>query len=75
MHSALAGAGHGQSDGIEKMEIRTNDDLTAALARINVLWGAEPGTTEADELNILVDLVERYESKHFPTAALYTSQD
>jgi HTH-type transcriptional regulator/antitoxin HigA len=46
--------------------IRTNDDLTAALARIDALWGKEPGTPEGDELDILVDLVEHYESKHFP---------
>jgi HTH-type transcriptional regulator/antitoxin HigA len=46
--------------------IRTNDDLTVALARIDALWGKEPGTPEGDELDILVDLVEHYESKHFP---------
>ncbi len=46
--------------------IRTNDDLTAALTRIDVLWGKEPDTPEGDELDILVDLVEHYESKHFP---------
>lgn len=46
--------------------IRTNDDLTAALARIDTLWGAEPNTVEGDELDVLVDLVEHYEDKHFP---------
>lgn len=50
--------------------IRTNDDLTAALARIDALWGKEPGTPEGDELDILVDLVEHYESKHFPVAPM-----
>lgn len=51
---------------MEIRPIRTNDDLTAALARIDALWGKEPGTREGDELDILVDLVEHYESKHFP---------
>lgn len=51
---------------MEIRPIRTNDDLTAALARIDALWGKEPGTPEGDELVILVDLVEHYESKHFP---------
>lgn len=46
--------------------IRTNDDLTNALARIDVLWGAEPGSSDGDELDILLDLVEHYEDKHFP---------
>jgi HTH-type transcriptional regulator / antitoxin HigA len=49
--------------------IRTNDDLTAALARIDDLWGSEPGTPEGDELDGLVELVERYESKHFSIAS------
>ncbi|WFE75241.1 type II toxin-antitoxin system HigA family antitoxin [Roseinatronobacter sp. S2] len=51
---------------MEIRPIRTNDDLTAALARIDALWGKEPGTPEGDELDILVDLVEHYEGKHFP---------
>ena len=51
---------------MEIRPIRTNDDLTAALARIDALWGKEPGTPEGDELDILVALVEHYESKHFP---------
>lgn len=51
---------------MEIRPIRTNDDLTAALSRIDALWGKEPGTPEGDELDILVDLVEHYESKHFP---------
>ncbi len=46
--------------------IHTNDDLTAALTRIDALWGAEPDTTKGDELDILVYLVEHYENKHFP---------
>ncbi|MFV0411290.1 MAG: type II toxin-antitoxin system HigA family antitoxin [Paracoccus sp. (in: a-proteobacteria)] len=51
---------------MEIRPIRTNSDLTAALTRIDVLWGSDPGTPEGDELDILVDLVELYEGKHFP---------
>jgi HTH-type transcriptional regulator/antitoxin HigA len=51
---------------MEIRPIRTNADLTAALARIDALWGLEPNSPEGDELDILVDLVEHYEDKHFP---------
>jgi HTH-type transcriptional regulator / antitoxin HigA len=46
--------------------IRTETDHRAALARINELMNAEAGTPEADELSVLADLVEVYETKHFP---------
>lgn len=55
---------------MEIRPIRTNDDLTAALTRIDALWGKESGTTEGDELDILLDLVEHYENKHFPIAPM-----
>lgn len=51
--------------------IRTDDDLRAALSRVEALWNAEPGTVEGDELDVLVDLVEAYEARTFsPLAAL-----
>lgn len=46
--------------------IRSNDDLTAALARIAELWGADPDTPEGDELDVLSDLVEHYENRMYP---------
>lgn len=46
--------------------IRTEADHEAALARIEALWGADPGTPEGDELDVLIDLVEHYEERHFP---------
>ncbi len=46
--------------------IRTEEDYEAALARIDVLMGAEPDSPEFDELDVLADLVELYESKHEP---------
>lgn len=49
--------------------IQTNADLTAALTRIDTLWGAKPGTPEGDELDILIALVERYENKRYPISS------
>ena len=45
--------------------IRTDTDLDRALARINEIFDAAEGTPESDELDILVDLVEHYESKRY----------
>jgi HTH-type transcriptional regulator/antitoxin HigA len=46
--------------------IHTKKDLNAALARIDKLIDAKPGTKEYDELEILSTLVEVYEDKHYP---------
>ncbi|RNF35329.1 helix-turn-helix domain-containing protein [Paracoccus methylarcula] len=46
--------------------IRTDEDHKKALERIDALWGAETGTPEGDELDLLFDLVEHYEEHHFP---------
>ena len=46
--------------------IRTDEDLDRALARIDEIFDAEENTPESEELEILVDLVEHYESKHHP---------
>ena len=46
--------------------IRTEADYAAALARIDELMDAEQGSPKGEELDVLVDLVELYESKHVP---------
>lgn len=46
--------------------IRTEADYESALSRIDALMDAEPGSAEFDELDVLADLVELYESKHEP---------
>ena len=46
--------------------IRTEADHEAALARIDAVMDAEPGTPEGEELDVLVDLVELYEARHVP---------
>ncbi len=45
--------------------IRTGDDLRAALAEIDRLWGAPANTAEGDKLDVLLALVERHEDQHF----------
>lgn len=46
--------------------VKTDQDYDSALARIEYLWGAEPGTCEGDELEILLTLVTAYESENHP---------
>ncbi len=46
--------------------IRTEEEYEAALTRIDELMDAEPESADGEELDILVDLVEHYESKHVP---------
>ena len=45
--------------------IRTDEDLDSAVTRLEEIFNAEPGSEEDDELGVLLDLVERYEDKHF----------
>ena len=49
--------------------IRSETDYEATLTRIDALFDAEPGTPEADELDILVTLVEAYEELHYSIPA------
>jgi len=46
--------------------IRTDEDLSKAIAEIETLWGAEHGTPEGDKLDVLVTLVDRYENERYP---------
>lgn len=46
--------------------IRNDTDLEHALAEIERLWGAPPGSDEADRLEVLVILVDAYERQHHP---------
>src|SRR3954454_8655128 len=46
--------------------IRTEADHRAALARIETLWDAQPGSQEHDELEVLSVLVAAYEDFHHP---------
>jgi HTH-type transcriptional regulator/antitoxin HigA len=46
--------------------IKTEQDYDLALERVNTLFDARPNTDEADELDILVTLIEKYEKIHYP---------
>jgi len=46
--------------------IYTDHDYEAACKRIDEIFQAEPGSPEEDELEILITLVDRYESEKFP---------
>ncbi|MBX7234166.1 MAG: hypothetical protein K1X65_07270 [Caldilineales bacterium] len=45
--------------------IKTETDYTAALAEIELLFDASPGTPEGDRLEVLTALVEGYEDHHY----------
>ena len=46
--------------------IRTQRDYKAALAEIERLFDAKPGTPDGDRLEVLATLVETYEQQHYP---------
>jgi HTH-type transcriptional regulator/antitoxin HigA len=57
--------------------IKTEADYQSALREIEKLFGAEPGTSEGDRLEVLATLVEAYEDEHYdipapdPVEAIY----
>ena len=49
--------------------IRNDDDLRATFKQLERVFQAKPGTAAADEMEVLVTLIESYEQKHFPMGA------
>lgn len=49
--------------------IKTEKDYNAALKEVEKLFGAEPGTQEGDQLEILSTLIEAYEDTHYDLPA------
>lgn len=49
--------------------IHTDEDYRAALQNVSALFDnePEPGTPEGDYFDIMITLIEAYESKNFPT--------
>ncbi|MDF1569614.1 MAG: ImmA/IrrE family metallo-endopeptidase [Spirochaetaceae bacterium] len=45
--------------------IRNEKDYEAALEQMDILFDAEPGTDEFDEMEVLALLIENYEEEHF----------
>jgi len=46
--------------------VKTEQDYFAALKRIEELWGAKKDSSEGDELDLLVTLVESYKKITYP---------
>ena len=46
--------------------IRNDEDLQAAFKRLELVYQAQEGSPESDEMEVLVTLIEAYENKHFP---------
>ena len=53
---------------MEIRPIRTSDDYKAAMREVSAYFDNEPtpGTPDGDRFEILLTLVEAYESKHYP---------
>lgn len=49
--------------------IRNDDDLRAAFKQLESVFQAQEGTAAADEMEILVALIEAYEHKYYPISA------
>lgn len=50
---------------ISERAIRTEADYDAALAEVDALMDARPGTPEGDRLDLLVASIEAYEAGHW----------
>jgi len=46
--------------------IKTESDYDQALARLEKIFDAKPGSEEGDELEVLAYLIEKYEDEHYP---------
>jgi HTH-type transcriptional regulator/antitoxin HigA len=46
--------------------IKTKKDYQTALARLEIVFDAKPGTAQGDELEVLGMLIDQYEQKHYP---------
>ena len=53
---------------MEIRPIKTENDYSEAIIKIEGLWGSKRDTTEGDQLDLLCTLVEAYEMKHYPIA-------
>jgi HTH-type transcriptional regulator / antitoxin HigA len=51
---------------MEIRPIKTEQDYDHALARVKKIFDATPGSKAADELDILVILIEKYEAIKYP---------
>ena len=54
--------------GLKPRIIKTKSQYAAAMARVDQIFAAKPGSVEGDELELLLLLVEKYEEEVFPIA-------
>ncbi|WP_435628519.1 helix-turn-helix domain-containing protein [Candidatus Ferrigenium straubiae] len=54
---------------MELKPIKTRTEYKAALREIEVLFDAPEGTPQADKVEVLAMLVEKYEARHHPIPA------
>ena len=54
--------------------IKNDDDLTNAFIRLESIFQADKGTSEAEEMEILVVLIEAYEEEYYPIKVLKSSE-
>ncbi|MBX3045510.1 MAG: hypothetical protein KF701_03785 [Anaerolineales bacterium] len=49
--------------------IKTKQDYKQALAELDRLFDAKPGTSQGDYVEVLATLIEKYEEEHYPIDA------
>ncbi|MGV8934433.1 MAG: helix-turn-helix domain-containing protein [Gallionellaceae bacterium] len=54
---------------MELKPIKTKTEYKAALREVEALFDAPEGTPQADKLEVLAMLVEKYEARHYPIHA------
>ena len=54
---------------MELKPIKTKTEYKAALREVEALFDAPEGTPQADKLEVLAMLVEKYEAEHYPIPA------
>ena len=55
---------------MEIKPIRNEDDYKNTLKEIELLWESPIDTPDGDRLDVLVTLVEAYETEHYPIPAI-----
>ena len=51
---------------MELHPIKTKKDYQAAIAKLDKIFDAKPGTPDGDELELLGLLIDKYEQQHYP---------
>jgi len=50
-------------------QIKTEEDYKLALSRLDVIFDAPAGTTDGDDADVLVQLIDEYEKQYYPIKA------